>query len=80
MSNLTQITYLPLRKGIKPEDPQNSQEGGELYKVFKETTYQHGYVTSAWGRTLEDENLVIWVIGVLLGLFALISPFSYSLG
>ncbi|PTU24448.1 hypothetical protein P175DRAFT_0470519 [Aspergillus ochraceoroseus IBT 24754] len=61
MSTVTEFIYFHLKDTVKPEDPSNN-EGLALLRIFKATTAQSGYKGSAWGRTKEDENLVVWAI------------------
>ena len=52
---------------MKLEDPK-SAEGQEFLEAVETTKRQIGYVGSSWGRTLEDENLLVWAIGSLTNL------------
>ena len=59
---VTELVYFQLKSTVKPEDPAN-EEGQALLDLFNNTKQQSGYQSSAWGRTKEDENIVVWVIG-----------------
>ncbi|KAL2003687.1 hypothetical protein VTN02DRAFT_2718 [Thermoascus thermophilus] len=61
MSRVCEFIYLRLKPDVRPEEPGN-RAGERFMDVLKETTMQSGYESSAWGRTAEDENEVVWVI------------------
>ncbi|PYH91964.1 hypothetical protein BO71DRAFT_451753 [Aspergillus ellipticus CBS 707.79] len=61
MTTLTELIYFPIVPAVKPEDPSN-EAGAALLDVFRAAKHQSGYLSSAWGRTVEDENLVVWAI------------------
>ncbi|KAL4869061.1 hypothetical protein BDV12DRAFT_88640 [Aspergillus spectabilis] len=61
MPNITEFIYFQPRSSVKPEDP-SSDEGAALIQVFKATTSQSGHLGSAWGRTKEDDNVIVWAI------------------
>lgn len=58
---VSQFIYFRVKPSVKPEDPAN-EEGEGLLNVFRITKHQSGYQSSAWGRTVEDENTIVWVI------------------
>ncbi|KAH8427584.1 uncharacterized protein LDX57_005298 [Aspergillus melleus] len=58
---VTEFIYFQLKSSVKPEDPAN-EEGQALLNLFTNTKHQSGYQNSAWGRTKEDESIVVWVI------------------
>ncbi|KAH8704847.1 hypothetical protein BGW36DRAFT_392603 [Talaromyces proteolyticus] len=58
---VTEIVYFRLKPSIKPEDSDN-HEGEKLLDLFRETILESGHLGSAWGRSLEDENNLVWVI------------------
>ena len=60
----TEFIVFRLKPSVKPEDGENNREGEQLLDLFRETMLQSGHLGSAWGRTLEDENVVVWVIGL----------------
>ena len=60
---VTEFIYLKLKPTVKPEDPSNL-EGKEFLSVLNGTKNQSGYESSAYGRTLEDESVVVWAIGL----------------
>lgn len=65
-STVTEFIYFRLKPSVKPEDDGNqNREGEQLLDLFRETMLQSGHLGSAWGRTLEDENNLVWVIGKL---------------
>lgn len=61
MSQTAEFIFFKLKPTVKPEGP--NDEGNELLKLFNATKQQSGYHSSAWGRTVEDESVVAWVIG-----------------
>ncbi|PWY68094.1 hypothetical protein BO94DRAFT_503460, partial [Aspergillus sclerotioniger CBS 115572] len=61
MSGITEFIYFHLNPSIKPEDPTN-EAGVSLLELFQNTKHQNGYKGSAWGRSIEDENVIVWVI------------------
>jgi hypothetical protein len=65
MPHVTELIYFHPKPSVKPEDSSND-EGLALLQVFKSTTQQSGHIGSAWGRTREDENVIVWAIGELL--------------
>ncbi|GAQ42315.1 hypothetical protein AtubIFM55763_007537 [Aspergillus tubingensis] len=62
MSGVTEFIFFHLNPAIKPEDPTNNEAGASLLELFKNTKHQNGYLGSSWGRSIEDENVVVWVI------------------
>ncbi|KUL88942.1 hypothetical protein ZTR_03461 [Talaromyces verruculosus] len=58
----TEFIAFRLKPSVKPEEGESNREGEQLLDFFRETMLQSGHLGSAWGRTLEDENVVIWVI------------------
>lgn len=62
MSRVCEFIYLRLRPDVRPEEPGN-REGEQFMDVLRATKMQSGHESSAWGRTVEDENDVVWVIG-----------------
>ncbi|PYI12744.1 hypothetical protein BO78DRAFT_465837 [Aspergillus sclerotiicarbonarius CBS 121057] len=61
MSGITEFIYFHLNPAIKPEDPTN-EAGASLLELFQTIKHESGYKGSAWGRSIEDENVVVWVI------------------
>ncbi|OJJ50170.1 hypothetical protein ASPZODRAFT_90063 [Penicilliopsis zonata CBS 506.65] len=59
--SVTEFVYLRLKSSVRPEDPSNAA-GKEFLSILEQTKAQSGYNGSAWGRTHEDENSVIWMI------------------
>lgn len=60
----TEIITFHLKPSIKPEEGEQNHEGEQLLNLFRETMLQSGHLGSAWGRTLEDENVIVWIIGI----------------
>ncbi|RAO71925.1 uncharacterized protein BHQ10_007937 [Talaromyces amestolkiae] len=58
----TEFIVFRLKPSVKPEEGESNREGEQLLDLFRETMLQSGHLGSAWGRTLEDENIVVWVI------------------
>ncbi|PWY70967.1 hypothetical protein BO70DRAFT_389711 [Aspergillus heteromorphus CBS 117.55] len=61
MSGVTEFISFPVSPGVKPEDPAN-EPGAALLDHFRAAKQQAGYLSSAWGRTVEDEGRIVWVI------------------
>ncbi|OJJ64514.1 hypothetical protein ASPSYDRAFT_139709 [Aspergillus sydowii CBS 593.65] len=61
MPAVTEFIYFQTKSSVKPEDPSND-EGAALLQLFKATKSQSGHLSSAWGRTTEDENIIVWAI------------------
>ncbi|KAF5013332.1 hypothetical protein F66182_15192 [Fusarium sp. NRRL 66182] len=61
----TEFIVFRLKPSVKPEEGESNREGEQLLDLFRETMLQSGHLGSAWGRALEDENVVIWVIDTL---------------
>lgn len=59
-----EFVFFIVRPEIKPEDPEFNQESDSLLNLLRDTKQQHGYQASAWGRTVEDENALVWVVGL----------------
>lgn len=60
---VSQFLYLKVKPSVRPEDP-TSEEGLELLDLFRATKHQSGYQSSSWGRTVEDENTIVWLVGM----------------
>lgn len=63
MPGVTEFIFFHLNPAVKPEDPTNNEAGASLLQLFKNTKHQNGYLGSSWGRSTEDENVIVWVIG-----------------
>ncbi|KAL2870778.1 uncharacterized protein BJX67DRAFT_378101 [Aspergillus lucknowensis] len=61
MPHVTEFIYFHVKPSVKPEDSSND-EGAALLQVFRATTQQSGHLGSAWGRTREDVNVIVWAI------------------
>lgn len=59
---VSQIIFFRVKSSVKPEDPV-SEEGEALLKIFRTTQQQSGHKHSSWGRTVEDKDTIVWVIG-----------------
>lgn len=59
---VSEFVYFKVKRSVRPEDP-NSEEGEALRQVFNVTKHQSGHSSSAWGRTVEDPDVIVWVIG-----------------
>lgn len=59
---ITEFIYFHLPAEVKPENVQD-QKGKRLLNLFQEARLQDGYNWSAWGRSEEDTNALVWVIG-----------------
>ncbi|CEO60587.1 hypothetical protein PMG11_05207 [Penicillium brasilianum] len=57
----SEFVFFKVKSDVKPEDP-TSGLGEGLMKVFCATQQQSGHYSSAWGRTVEDPNMLVWVI------------------
>lgn len=62
---VSQFVFFKIKPSVKPEDPAN-EEGDLLLSVMRTTKQYSGHLSSSWGRTAEDENMIVWVIGVLI--------------
>ncbi|CAG8267940.1 unnamed protein product [Penicillium salamii] len=56
-----QFIYFRVKPSVRPEDP-SSEEGQALLNVFRTAKHQSGHQSSAWGRTSEDPDLIVWVM------------------
>ncbi|EER39289.1 conserved hypothetical protein [Histoplasma capsulatum H143] len=59
---VTELVYLTFREGVKPEDPEN-YDGRVFTDTLEAVKLQSGYLYSSWGRTVADENDIVWVHG-----------------
>jgi hypothetical protein len=62
MPHVTEFIYFQPKSSVEPENP-SSDQGAALLQLFKATTQQSGHLGSAWGRTKEDKNVIVWAIG-----------------
>lgn len=62
---ITEFVSFRVKPSVRPEDPDND-EGQSLLQLFRSTKAQSGHLSSAWGRTVEDENTLVWVLGEYL--------------
>lgn len=59
--SINEFIFFKVKPEVRPEDP-NSAEGDALLRVFRSTKQQSGHQSSAWGRAVEDEDVIIWVV------------------
>lgn len=59
---VSQVTFFRVKPSVRPEDP-DSEEGEALLGIFRTTQHQSGHEYSAWGRTAEDKDTIVWVVG-----------------
>ncbi|KAJ5189313.1 hypothetical protein N7491_005641 [Penicillium cf. griseofulvum] len=59
--NVSQVVFFRVKSSVKPEDS-SSAEGEALLRIFRTTKQQSGHENSAWGRTSEDEDTIVWVV------------------
>src|SRR3954469_8201146 len=60
--SICQFIFFRVKPSVKPEDPSN-EEGYALMGVLRATKHQNGHQSSSWGRTVEDTNTIVWVVG-----------------
>lgn len=66
----SEFIFFKVKCDVEPEDPA-SELGVGLMSVFHATKQQSGHHNSAWGRTVEDPNMIVWVIGTLCIVYVL---------
>ncbi|KAJ5089940.1 hypothetical protein N7532_008624 [Penicillium argentinense] len=59
--SISEFIFFKVRPEVRPEDP-HSEEGEALLNIFRSTKQQSGHQNSAWGRTVEDEDVIVWVV------------------
>lgn len=59
---VNEFVFFRLKPSVKPEEPGNL-EGDRFLDVLRTARNQSEYMASAWGRTKEDENIMVWVTG-----------------
>lgn len=62
--NISEFIFFKVKPEVRPEDPDNT-EGRNLVGVFHTTKHQSGHQSSVWGRVKEDEDVIVWVVGML---------------
>ena len=78
-SSIVEVIYLTLKAGVRPEDPADATNRA-FHDTLTTVTQQSGYEWSAWGRTVENENDVVWVVGrAVISVFFSFLFFSLSL-
>ncbi|PGH06441.1 hypothetical protein AJ79_06531 [Helicocarpus griseus UAMH5409] len=60
-NTVTELVYLTFKPGVKPEDPDNA-DGRVFTNALEAVKLQSGYQHSNWGRTVEDENDIVWIV------------------
>ncbi|OJD15445.1 hypothetical protein AJ78_04286 [Emergomyces pasteurianus Ep9510] len=60
-NSVTELVYLTFKEGVKPEDPENF-DGRVFTDALEAVKLQSGYRYSSWGRTVEDENDIVWFV------------------
>ncbi|KAJ5081614.1 hypothetical protein NUU61_009878 [Penicillium alfredii] len=58
---VSEFVFFRVKPSVKPEDP-SSEEGDALMSVFRNIKHYSGYQSSAWGRSAEDPNTIVWVV------------------
>ncbi|KAI9926738.1 hypothetical protein ASPWEDRAFT_120319 [Aspergillus wentii DTO 134E9] len=58
---VSEFIFFKVKPSVKPEDP-DSEEGAEFLRLMQTVKHQSGYQSSSWGRTVEDENTIAWVV------------------
>jgi hypothetical protein len=61
---VTEFVFFKVSEGVVLEDSKN-QRGQELLKVLQTPKNKEGYLSSAWGRTEENSNAIVWITGAL---------------
>ncbi|KAF5625176.1 uncharacterized protein FTJAE_10073 [Fusarium tjaetaba] len=75
---ITEFIYFHLPEEVKPESIQDPK-GQRILNLFNEAKLQDGYNWSAWGRTEEDRNALVWVIAIVK-LRTILTPTLSSVG
>lgn len=57
----SEFIFFRVKPSVRPEDP-NNEEGERLLSVFRNTQEESGHQSSAWGRSVEDDNTIVWAI------------------
>jgi hypothetical protein len=60
----TEFVYFRLKSSVKPEEAGTNRQGEQFLDLLHEVTLHAGHLSSAWGRTEEDTNNVVWAIGM----------------
>lgn len=72
--SISEFIFFKVKPEVRPEDPA-STEGHALLSVFRASHQQSGHRNSAWGRVVEEEDVIVWVVGTLL----LPHPITFSI-
>ncbi|KAJ6095818.1 hypothetical protein N7486_006564 [Penicillium sp. IBT 16267x] len=57
----SEFIFFRVKPSVRPEDP-NNEEGEHLLSTFRNTQHESGHQSSAWGRSVEDDNTIVWAI------------------
>lgn len=66
----SELIFFKVKCDVEPEDSA-SDLGAGLLRLFRTTQQQSGHHSSAWGRTVEDPSMIVWVIGALYNVMSL---------
>lgn len=61
--SISEFIFFKVQQDVRPEDPE-STEGRALLEVFHTTQHQSGHRNSVWGRVVEDEDVIVWAVGM----------------
>ncbi|KAJ5993695.1 hypothetical protein N7451_009419 [Penicillium sp. IBT 35674x] len=62
MSQTTsEFIFFRVKPSVRPEDS-NNEEGEHLLTIFRNTQNESGHQSSVWGRSVEDDNTIVWAI------------------
>lgn len=59
--SISEFIFFQVKPSVRPEDP-NNEEGERLLSVFRNTQPESGHQSSAWGRSVEDDNTIVWAV------------------
>ncbi|CAL5868342.1 uncharacterized protein PFLUO_LOCUS2567 [Penicillium psychrofluorescens] len=60
-ATISEFLFFKVKPTVKPEDPSNA-EGEALLNALRTVNQHSGYKSSVWGRSVEDENTLVWVV------------------
>lgn len=58
-----EFVFLRLKCTVVPEEPKTNLGGQQFLGLMGEITQQHGYLRSAWGRSMENPARVVIMVG-----------------
>jgi len=61
--SISEFIFFKVKPDVRPEDPA-STEGRALLGVLQTTQHQSGHRNSVWGRVVEDDDVIIWAVGM----------------